>query len=236
MQFALQCRHDARGGRLTPRVFRRRTVGRRAGVGSLLERSGRFWSTPPREVLRPRRAGGAGVGALRPPAAAELRDTSAAARCGSGTRGRSRIDATPATRTSRSGGSTSPTSTRPGCARSPSAGRAGGSSAARSRRRGRRTRPARCGPSAAGWQPRDALPARRRELTRELLERFLAHVHARPLSARPEAPAARRPARSSSTTCACTSGRPGCRRNATYYHGEIPRGPTRACRASSTSS
>jgi integrase len=61
MQFALQCRHDARRARLEPVVFRNATRWvAELGVGSLLERSGRFFEHAARERFASARVRGRG--------------------------------------------------------------------------------------------------------------------------------------------------------------------------------
>ena len=141
LQFALQCRHDARRARLrTGRVPTTPTRGSPswASVAAGAQR-------PLLRARRPRavRAGvgaqprlpGAGLGALRPrPAAGPARRAQRHRGLGVG-----HLDGRPARRRRALGASAAaadlllPTSSRRGCARWPSAGRAGGSRASRSR-------------------------------------------------------------------------------------------------------
>jgi integrase len=139
LQFALQCRHDARGARLEPVAFRNATRWvAELGVGSLLERSGRFFEHAAHERFASARVHGRGCSELA----------------------------------------------------------------------------------------EHALPATPRELTRGLLERYLAHVHARELSSGQK----RRllgNLRTFLDDVRMHEWAPGLPGNATYFDGEIPRRSTR---------
>jgi hypothetical protein len=131
-------------------------------AGPATRRSPRCWTTATGGGRRRRRGCAARTGGTRWASCATPATgysvsarRSAISSCGIGTSGPSTGSTrTDAGRISRSGGSTSPTSSRVGFWRSPSAGRAGAWERRRNRRRAWSAPPARCGGSSGGRTPR----------------------------------------------------------------------------------
>lgn len=180
LQFALQCRHDAGRAKLTPRVFGAvATWARELAVKSLLDESDRFWRERTRLLRAPLRAQALAFLRYARKHLQELREEASGTPVWDWDTWRvDQLDRTGRWPTSRSAASTSPTSSRPGCARSPSAGRAGGSRRRRCRPPPSSARTARCGACLAGSSCANAMPETPAELTRELLERFMADLRA----------------------------------------------------------